>query len=223
MLTLSDVWPLFDLEITSPRLVMRPVRDSDLPGIIDAALAGIHDPAVMPFSVPWTDAPRDQLIRDSARHQWQLRSGVRPDNWTVNFTVLQDGVPLGTQSLSAADFSNTRTVESGSWLSLPHQGQGLGKEMRAAALLFAFDHLGAKIAESSAASWNGASLGVSHGLGYRDTGVTIEEVRPGEVTQVQGVRLDAGNFVRPGWNISVTGLEQARRDLFPPVTAHSAG
>lgn len=50
MLSLADVWPLFDLTITSPRLVMRIVRDEDLPGLVDAALAGIHDPAVMPFS-----------------------------------------------------------------------------------------------------------------------------------------------------------------------------
>lgn len=61
MLTASDVWPLFDLTITSPRLVMRIVRDEDLPGIVEAALDGIHDPAVMPFSVPWTDADPDEL------------------------------------------------------------------------------------------------------------------------------------------------------------------
>jgi RimJ/RimL family protein N-acetyltransferase len=223
MLTLSDVWPLFDLEITSPRLVMRPVRDSDLPGIIDAALAGIHDPAVMPFSVPWTDAPRDELIRETAKHQWRLRASVRPDHWTVNFAVLHDGVPLGIQDLSAADFTATRTVQSGSWLSRRHQGKGFGKEMRAAVLLFAFDHLGAATAESSAAVWNGASLGVSHGLGYRNTAISTFEGRPGETTQVQELRVDAGDFIRPGWDISVAGLERARRDLFHPATTLAAG
>jgi hypothetical protein len=50
MTTLSDVWPLFGLKIISPRLELRLVRDEDLPGVIDAALAGIHDPAVMPFA-----------------------------------------------------------------------------------------------------------------------------------------------------------------------------
>ena len=223
MLTLPDVWPLFDLEITSPRLIMRPVRDTDLPGIIDAALDGIHDPAVMPFSVPWTDAPRDQLIRETAKHQWQLRAGVRPDHWTVNFAVLHDGVQLGIQDLSAAGFSATRTVQSGSWISQRHQGQGFGKEMRAAVLLFAFDHLGAATAESSAAVWNGASLGVSHGLGYRDTVISTFEGRPGETTQVRELRLDAGDFIRPDWDIGVTGLEPARRDLFHPVVTHPAG
>ena len=51
MTTLSEVWPLFSLRITTPRLELRPVRDEDLPGVIDAALSGIHDPGVMPFAV----------------------------------------------------------------------------------------------------------------------------------------------------------------------------
>ena len=61
MLSLTDVWPLFGLEIRTPRLVLRLVRDEDLPGLIEAALAGVHDPAVMPFSFPWTDAPSEEL------------------------------------------------------------------------------------------------------------------------------------------------------------------
>lgn len=104
MLTLTDVWPLFNLTITSPRLSMRIVRDDDLPGIVEAALAGIHDPAVMPFSTPWTDAPPLQLTRDMARHQWELRAGVRADQWTLNFVVLLDGVPIGTQSVATRQF-----------------------------------------------------------------------------------------------------------------------
>jgi RimJ/RimL family protein N-acetyltransferase len=214
MTTLSDVWPLFGLTINSPRLELRLVRDEDLPGIIDAALAGIHDPAVMPFAAPWTDAPRDVLIRETAKHQWQIRAGVEPDNWTLNFVIRHEGIPIGMQDLAVHQFSITKTVTTGSWLSREHQGRGFGKEMRAAVLLFAFDHLGAEVAESDAAVWNQSSLGVSHSLGYRDTGIKRVVARPGELTEQQEVRLGREEFNRPDWNVAVEGLHGARRDLF---------
>ncbi|MBM7780531.1 GNAT family N-acetyltransferase [Arthrobacter tumbae] len=213
MTTLSDVWPLFDLRIRSPRLELRPVRDEDLPGVIDAALAGIHDPNVMPFSVPWTDAPREVLIRETAKHQWRIRTSVEPDNWTLNFVVRHKGIPIGIQDMTSRHFSITRSVTTGSWLSRDYQGQGLGKEMRAAVLLFAFDHLGAEVAESDAAVWNQASLGVSRSLGYQNSGIKRVVARPGELTEQQGVRLAREDFIRPAWNVRVEGLEAARRDL----------
>jgi len=64
---LAGVWPLFGLSIATPRLTLTPVRDDQLPGLADAILAGIHDPSVMPFSIPWTDAPREALVRESPK------------------------------------------------------------------------------------------------------------------------------------------------------------
>lgn len=220
MLSPSDVWPLFDLTITSPRLQMRIVRDQDLPGIVSAALDGIHDPAVMPFSVPWTDADPGEMARGMARHQWELRAGIRPDHWTLNFTVMLDGVPIGTQSVGAYAFSSTRTVNSGSWLTAAQQGKGYGKEMRSAALLFAFDHLGAEVAESSAAVWNQASLGVSRSLGYRLGATRTIEPRPGHPDELQEVRLLAAEFNRPGWDIGVEGFDAVRADLLVAAPAN---
>lgn len=211
---MCDVWPLFGLKIRTPRLELRPVRDEDLPGVVDAALAGIHDPAVMPFAVPWTDAPRDVLIRETAKHQWRIRAAVEPDNWTLNFVIRHEGIPIGMQDLAAHQFSIRKTVTTGSWLSRSYQGRGLGKEMRTAVLLFAFGHLGAEVAESDAAVWNQASLGVSHSLGYRDSGIKRTVARAGELTEHQEVRLAREEFIRPDWNVAVEGLEAARRDLF---------
>ncbi len=213
MLNLVDVWPLFGLRIRTPRLELTPVQDSDLPGLIEAALAGIHDPTVMPFCVPWTDATGDEFIRETVKYQWSVRARVQPDNWTVNFAVVHDGRVLGVQDLGTKDFSVTKTVTTGSWLSSPSQGSGFGKEMRAAVLLLAFDHLGAEIAESDAAVWNQASLGVSRALGYRDNGVTRSVARPGELQEVQQLRVTVGDFIRPDWDITVSGLEAAKRDL----------
>lgn len=220
---LVSVWPLFGLRLATPRLELRLVRDEDLPGIVDAVLAGIHDPARMPFSVPWTDAPRHTLVRETLRHTWRMRANIRPESWDLGFVVCRNSVPIGMQDLNARDFSVTRTVGTGSWLSQPHQGQGYGKEMRSAVLAFAFDHLGAEVAESDAAVWNESSLGVSRSLGYVANGVRRVVARPGEVMEQQQVRLEAKRFLRPGWQLSVEGAEAAREELLAaPGTAASA-
>lgn len=213
---LLTAWPLFGLRLRTPRLELRPVRDEDVPGLVDAALAGIHDPAVMPFAVPWTDAEPDVLRRELARFVWRQRASIRPDTWTLQLAVLHEGRPIGVQDLTAAGFAQLRTVLTGSWLTRRAQGSGIGTEMRAAVLLFAFDVLGAEVAESSAASWNAASLGVSRHLGYVDNGVERRAPRPGEVIEEQRLRLPREAFVRPAWSLQVEGFEAARRDLLLP-------
>lgn len=80
---LLDVWPLFGLTLTSPRLTLRIVRDDDIPALLEAAYPGIHDLARMPFMVPWTDAEPDQMRRDFARRQWRQQISVQPGNWVV--------------------------------------------------------------------------------------------------------------------------------------------
>lgn len=205
MTSLEDVWPLFGLELRTPRLTLNPVRDDQMPELIDAVLAGIHDPGVMPFSVPWTDAPREELIRETVKHQWRQRCAVSPGTWTINFAVVHEGHVVGLQDVSARSFSLLRTVHSGSWLAQSVQGQGLGKEMRAAVLVFAFDHLDAAVALSEAAEWNRASRGVSHGLGYAPNGVSEVVARPGEVSKQVHFRLERDSFVRPEWTLEVSG------------------
>lgn len=210
---LEDIWPLFGLEITTPRLGLRPVRDADLSGLAQAALDGVHDPERTPFGVPWTDAAPADLPRNLAAYQWSLRGRVNPHNWTVAFAVHFEGRVVGSQDLSAYDFANRRTVNTGSWLTKSVHGRGLGTEMRAALLLFAFDVLGAEWAESGAASWNEASLNVSKKLGYELNGVTRVAPRAGEAVDEQRVRVKKEAFVRPDWSISVHGAEPALAQL----------
>lgn len=210
---LEELWPLFGLEIATPRLVLRPLRDVDLPGLTQAALDGVHDPARTPFSVPWTDAAPEDLPRNLAAYQWSLRNRVAPDRWTVAFGVHVDGRIVGSQDLSAHDFAQRRTVDTGSWLTRSVHGQGIGTEMRAALLMFAFDVLGAEWAESGAASWNEASLAVSRKLGYKPNGVTRVLPRPGEPVDEQRVRLERTGFVRPDWAIAVRGAGPALAQL----------
>lgn len=210
---LEEIWPLFGLEITTPRLVLRPVRDADLPELVQAALDGVHDPERTPFSIPWTDAAPSELPGNLASFQWSLRNRAHAHNWAIAFAVHYEGRVVGSQDLSAYDFANRRTVNTGSWLTKSVHGHGLGTEMRAALLLFAFDTLDAEWAESGAASWNEASLKVSKKLGYELNGVTRVAPRPGESVDEQRVRLEKKSFVRPDWSISIRGAAPALAQL----------
>jgi RimJ/RimL family protein N-acetyltransferase len=114
--------------------------------------------------------------------------------------------------VGAKNFATLKTVSTGSWLKQSVQGRGLGKEMRAAVALYAFDWLGAEIAESEAASWNEASLGVSRSLGYELNGIT-RKAWGTQVETVQHVRLTPETFKRPDWTLQVKGHEPAAKFL----------
>ncbi len=114
--------------------------------------------------------------------------------------------------MGAKDFATLRTVSTGSWLRQSVHGRGLGKEMRAAVVLWAFDWLGAEVAESEAAAWNAASLGVSASLGYELNGIT-RKAWGTTVETLQHVRLSPETFNRPDWTLKVDGHEAAVKFL----------
>lgn len=203
----SQLWPPFELQLSTPRLRLRVIRDDDLPAMVDAALSGIHPPEAMPFSHPWTQAPAAELPTNTAQHVWRARAGMSKDHWSLQLGVWHEDEFIGCQDLGANNFHTLKTVVTGSWLRQSAQGRGLGKEMRSAALSYAFDYLGADVAESEAASWNSASLGVSHSLGYTDNGILRHSWIPDELTQAQQLRLTPKAFVRPAWTLAVTGSE----------------
>ena len=207
-----DPWPLRHLVLRTPRLELRPEDDAGLLELVDVAHAGIHDAAGTPFLHPWTDVPADELGPNTLRHFWSMRAVLSPGRWAVNFLVRVDGAVVGTQALSAEQFATAREVGSGSWLGRVHQGHGYGVEMRAAVLLLAFDHLGARTARSEAFVDNPASLRVSEKLGYLPDG-TASQVRRGQRVVEQRVLLTPETFIRPGWALRVDGFEDCRRQL----------
>jgi RimJ/RimL family protein N-acetyltransferase len=212
MTSLTSLWPLFDLTLTTPRLVLRPIGDDDIPAAVAAALSGVHDPARSPFSMPWTELPADELGPNMARWYWRCRGEFTPEEWTLLLGIWHDGEFIGCQDMGAKDFATLKTVSTGSWLRQSVQGQGLGKEMRAAVALYAFDWLKAEVAESDAAVWNSASLGVSRSLGYEPNGV-FRQGWGGKLEEVQKVRLTPETFKRPAWTLQVKGHEQAAKYL----------
>jgi RimJ/RimL family protein N-acetyltransferase len=201
-----DPWPLRHLVLRTPRLELRPDDDAGLLELAEEARLGVHDPSTMPFVTAWTDAAPDDRGRSTLQWHWEKRASLRPESWTVHFLVRCDGRVVGSQGLGADAFAVTREVQSGSWIGLRHQGRGIGTEMRAAVLAFAFDHLGAVRARSAAFVDNPASLRVSEKLGYRPDG-TATIARRGRATTDVRLLLEPAAFRRPAWALEVEGVD----------------
>ncbi|MDQ1595818.1 MAG: hypothetical protein QOH40_2374 [Arthrobacter pascens] len=212
MTELTSVYPPFALTLATPRLVLRPLRDGDIPAAVEAAASGIHEQGRNPFSTPWAESPPDQLGPTMGRWYWQCRANSTPESWSLILGIWHGETFLGCQDVEAKDFSVRRTVNTGSWLRRTAHGRGFGKEMRAAVALYAFDWLKADVAESEAAEWNAASLGVSRSLGYELNGVTRMSWG-GKAETLQRVRLTSEALRRPDWQLKVEGHEPTARFL----------
>jgi RimJ/RimL family protein N-acetyltransferase len=210
---LSTVWPPFGLRIRSERLVLRLPTDDDLVGLIDLARAGIHPPDEMPFGIAWSTVTGPAFDHGFLQHHWGLRASWTPDAWQLNLMIELDGQPIGSQSVHATRFAVMRTVDTGSWLGRAYQGQGYGREMRAAVLALAFDGLGARVALTEAFLDNLASAGVSRSLGYEENGRGALAPE-GVARETQRFRMTLDGWrARPRPPVTFEGLE-ACLDLF---------
>lgn len=206
---MAEPWPLRHLVLRTPRLTLAPDDDEGLRELVALALRGVHPPEQMPFLVPWTDQPPDEMARSTVQYHWGARAQLTPADWKVNFLVRHEDRVIGTQSLAGREFAVTREVSTGSWLGVAHQRQGFGTEMRAAVLVLAFDHLGALAAHSGAFTDNPASLRLSERLGYRRDGWTTHVRRGARATEIR-LLLEPHDFIRPRWTLTVEGLDGCR-------------
>ncbi len=211
--SLTDAWPLFGLRIRSERLELSLPDDDGLLELLDLARAGIHPPDEMPFGIAWSVVPSPEFERSFVRHHWLMRGSWSEAAWTLNLVARADGIIVGTQAIAATEFAIHRTIDTGSWIGRAYQGQGLGKAMREATLAFAFDGLGARVAESSAFLDNAASNAVSRGLGYEENG--RGSLAPqGVARETQRFRMTVDGWrARPRPQVEIDGLE-ACRELF---------
>ncbi|MGW6579490.1 GNAT family N-acetyltransferase [Streptomyces globisporus] len=206
-------WPLYGLRLRTPRLELRLPGLELLDELASAAAHGVHDPDRMPFSVAWTDGKPDEVARAVFQHVLGTVAGWSVQDWTLSLAVLHEGEVVGRQDLMGRDFGVRRQVETGSWLGLPHQGRGLGTEMRAAALHLAFAGLGARYAVSAAMTDNLRSLGVSRRLGYGDDGLDTGVVRGAAVT-LRRLRLDRARWeAHRSVAVTVEGLDACRAEF----------
>ena len=182
-----------DLSLRTPALELRWPSLDDLGALAELAALGVHDPAVQPFTVAWTDASPDERARATMQYHWSCWSSWKPSDWRLELAVIRDGVVVGTQGVGGHDFAVLREVSTGSWLGRRYQGQGLGTQMRAAVLHLAFGGLQAQHAVSAAFQDNAASLGVSRKLGYRDDGIEWHAVR-GRAALARRMRLTRADW-----------------------------
>ncbi|WP_371796163.1 GNAT family N-acetyltransferase [Streptomyces sp. NBC_01718] len=206
-------WPLYGLRIRTARLELRLPDLELLDDLSTVAAEGVHGPDSMPFTVPWTDTPPAERARAVYQHVLGTVANWSVRNWVLSLAVLHEGKVVGRQDLGAADFAVTGEVNTGSWLGLAYQGQGIGTEMRAAVLHLAFAGLGARTATSSAMTDNPRSLGVSRRLGYLPDGLEVAALRGAPVT-LQRLRIDRDRWKEHRTvDVRIEGLEACRKDF----------
>lgn len=167
---MTQHWPLAQLRLHTPELQLVIPTFDQLHQLAELAADGVHPDDQMPFGQPWSAAPPADRARSVLQWHWLSWAELDPEKWTLAFVVMRAGIVVGTQDLGAANFGAGRSVHTGSWLGQRFQGQGIGTQMRAAVLEFAFRGLEAMEATTSAFIDNAASQRVSEKLGYLDNG-----------------------------------------------------
>lgn len=202
-----EVWPIFGIRLATADLELRPATERDLAELVAILPDDLEqDPSATRYAGLGDQANRSVVV---AQEYWRAFGTWTPAHWALPFVVTaRAGDLLGMQWLEGPDFQADRVVDSASWLTAPARGRGLGTQMRAAVLELAFTHLGAAAAVSSAVLDNGASLGVSRALGYRDTHTSVLE-HSGET--LQHLRLERDDWRRSGRGapVRVAGIERA--------------
>lgn len=208
---IDDLWPTFQLAITTPRLRLRLPREADIAELAEVAAYGIHHGSERPFLTPWTDGSVDDRAEVVLQSYWSELAEWTVDDWSLGMGVFTTtGEPVGMVTLRAKDFPVVREVTTTSWLGLQHHGQGLGTEARTGILTLAFDHLGAEAARSEVFQDNHASQAISRKLGYQLDGVS-RDARGSEVLTSDRLRLSRARWADvPSTGIVVGGIDACR-------------
>lgn len=211
--TLEEIWPPYGLVIDAGDLRFTALREADVPEVLAVVADGIHPPERMPFLFPWTDAPPEQLGPNYMRFFASTLLGTDGRDAALELVVRRRGEVVGMQALNGRDLPVTRRMETGSWLGMRFQGEGLGTLMRRVMCAFAFDHLGLDAVHSSAWEDNEASRRVSEKVGYRET-CRGESERRGVSTPEVFLELRAQDFQRgPMPELRVRGAGPLREFL----------
>ncbi|GAA4467697.1 GNAT family protein [Phytohabitans houttuyneae] len=207
---LVDLWPLYALTVTTPRLQLRLPREEEIAALAELAGGGVHRPGERPFMSPWTVGSPADRARTVLRDHWQYLATWDVAEWRLGLGVFREGTPIGLVTLHGWDFPVIRQVSTWSWLGVAHHGQGYGTEARAGLLTLAFDHLGATAALTGAFQDNHASLGVSRKLGYEPDGISVD-ARDGQAVVSDRLRLTVERWrERPHPPATVGGLDACR-------------
>jgi RimJ/RimL family protein N-acetyltransferase len=197
------VWPFFDLRIRCGEVLLRGATDADL-AVLESVLP--DDLEMNPANEQIaTLAHEVDRRRQLVGEMWKHRGTWSPDSWCLDLAVEVDGRVVGVQALEGEQFPLLKTVDSFSWLASDVRGRGLANLMRTAVLAFAFEHLGAEVAVSSARTDNAPSLAVSYRMGYVDNGLSRTNTPSGPF-ELQHVRLTREAWQEGGRTAEISGV-----------------
>jgi len=171
---LANLWPLYSLIISTPRLELRLPHEDELAALAHLAGDGVHGPDERPFLTPWTEGLAEDRSRFVLQAYWGQLAEWTVAAWRLGLGVFRQGEPLGMVTLRARDFLVVREVTTSSWLGLRYQGKGYGTEARVGLLTLAFDHLDARAARTEVFQDNASSQRVSRKLGYEPDGISVD-------------------------------------------------
>ena len=200
---LLEAFPPLGLRVQAGPLELRGIGEQEALDLVEVVRGGVHDEAVMPFSVPWTDADPEHLALNYLQWWWRSMATFSRDAWELNLCALWQGEVVGVQGVATRDFTTLRFGETGSWLGRRFQGRGIGTAMRQAFCALLFDELGFEFLTSAAFRDNHASLRVSRKVGFRENGIDWQQPRDERGT-LQRLLLLPEDLVR-GEPITVTG------------------
>ncbi len=100
-----------DLAVATRGLTLRYITDDLAFELARLAAEGIHDPAVMPFEVPWNDVPPPELERNTLWFYRRSSAETTVGHWDLQLCALVDDVAVGMCSVAAADFAVHRSAE----------------------------------------------------------------------------------------------------------------
>ncbi len=191
---LADIWPLFGLRVVGPRLTLQLAVGEEVAALALEARS-LNAPGEPQFQMRWMYDPSPLMEREFLRRYWKALSAWDSNEWRLPLVAYLNGKPIGLQDVWAEDFVVARTVRTGSWIGRGYQGQGLGTEMRAAALELAFGCLQVAEAYTDFYAENARSAAVSRKLGYVDNGQRVVS-RRGQPAVERLMRLDRVSWER---------------------------
>ena len=205
----NPFWPLFDLQITTPDLVLRPKTEADARQMAERLPPGLElDP-----SLPRQPFGDEHTARGATVYQgyWRMMGAWTPESWALSFVVFHGDDLIGSQTLEGDRFLELRVVDTASFLYPEWRGKGLGKQMRRAVLALAFGELGAEWAITSAWEDNAASLGVTRSIGYEPNGLS-RHAHEGKVGMLAHFRLTRERWLESNGaaGIAISGFAPCR-------------
>jgi RimJ/RimL family protein N-acetyltransferase len=162
-----------DLRIETLRVALVVGDDALVDRLGDVAAEHVTPMNPTPFRVTWDHLPAEERKAFIVGRQAECWDTFSLEGWRVPLVVCVDGVPVGEVLLSGQRFREARTFGTAGWLGEPWRGQGLGFEMRRAALQFGFGALSADRAITQSFSDNAAALAVTKRLKYDLSGASL--------------------------------------------------